>query len=133
MIQKGKEMSPKVSILIPTFNYGRYLDEAIQSALQQTFRDFELIIVDNNSTDNTKEMISQYLSDERIRYYRNETNIGLVNNFNRCLELATAPYIKFLLADDILHPELLEMFVQILDEYETVALVTSDSESFGSI
>src|SRR5687768_14893088 len=100
MLNKGNKDSPRVSVLIPTYNYARYLDEAIQSAIRQTFTDFEIIIVDNNSTDNTAEVISKYLTDPRIRYYRNKSNIGLINNFNRCLELATGQYIKFLLADD---------------------------------
>lgn len=132
MLNKGNKDSPRVSVLIPTYNYARYLDEAIQSAIRQTFTDFEIIIVDNNSTDNTAEVVSKYLTDPRIRYYRNKSNIGLINNFNRCLELATGQYIKFLLADDVLNPTILEKFVQILDDNETVALVTSDSESFGS-
>lgn len=123
--------NPKVSVLIPTYNYGRFLAEAIESVLKQTYTDFEIIIVDNNSTDNTDEVVQNYLSDNRIQYYKNPTNIGMVPNFNKCMEYANGEYIKFLLADDKFHPELLSKFVSILDEYPNVCLVTSNSKSFG--
>jgi glycosyltransferase involved in cell wall biosynthesis len=78
--------TPKVSVVIPTYNYAHFLDETIQSVLNQTFLDFELIIVDNNSTDNTEEVVKNYLSDNRVSFYKNDTNIGLVGNWNKCLE-----------------------------------------------
>lgn len=122
---------PKVSVLIPNYNYGRFLGEAIESVLNQTYQDFELIIVDNNSTDNTDEVVQKYLTDPRIQYYKNPINIGMVPNFNKSMEYAKGEYIKFLLADDKLHHDLLAKFVSILDEYPNVCLVTSKSESFG--
>lgn len=122
---------PKVSVLIPNYNYGRFLGEAIESVLNQTYQDFELIIVDNNSTDNTDEVVQKYLTDPRIQYFKNPINIGMVPNFNKSLEYAKGEYIKFLLADDKLHHDLLAKFVSILDEYPNVCLVTSKSESFG--
>ena len=79
--------SPTVSVLIPTYNYARYLDEAVSSVLHQTFQDFELIIVDDQSTDNTDDIIKKYLHDPRITYYKNQTNLGLVGNFNKSLKL----------------------------------------------
>ena len=63
---------PKVSVLIPTYNSAPFLDDAIESVLNQTFTDFELLIVDNCSTDNSAEIISKYLSDNRVKYYVNE-------------------------------------------------------------
>lgn len=125
------ENKPKVSVLIPTYNSAAYLDEAITSVLNQTYTDFELIIVDNCSIDNTKELVQKYLSDNRVSYYRNDSNIGLGNNWNKCLELANGEYIKYLCSDDIFHPQLLEKFVPIMDSHPEVSLVTSDREEFG--
>ncbi len=125
-------MTPRVSILIPTYNYAHYLEEAITSALQQTYKDFEVIIVDDQSTDNTDEVVLPYLSDERVRYYKNETNLGLSKNFNESLKYARGEYIKYLLADDLLHPELLETFVPIMDANPAISLITSQRETFGS-
>jgi len=123
---------PKVSVLIPNFNYARFIGEAIESVLNQTYTDFELIVVDNCSTDNTEEVVSKYLADNRVRFVRNDRNIGMVPNFNKCLELANGEYIKFLLSDDVFHPELLAEFVKVMEENPGVCLVTSDSESFGA-
>ena len=123
---------PKVSILIPTFNYAHYLEDSIPSALNQTYTDFELIILDNASTDNTKEVVAKYLSDPRVSYYRNETNIGVVGNFNLCLELANCEYIKFLCADDKFEPTIVEKYVAVMDANPGVSLVTCDKQAFGS-
>lgn len=123
--------TPRVSVLIPTYNYGHFLDEAIGSVLTQTFTDFELIIVDNCSTDHTQQVVAPYLGDDRITYIRNETNLGLVGNWNKCLDLARGEYIKMLCADDKLHPQLLEKFVAVLDAHPNVVLVTSNNDFFG--
>src|SRR5688572_5841450 len=107
------KFSPKVSVLIPTYNYAHYLDEAIKSVLNQTFSDFELIIVDDKSSDNTSEVVQKFLSDPRVSFYINDENLGLVHNFNRCLEYAKGDYIKFLMADDIFNEQLLEKYVAV--------------------
>jgi len=122
---------PKVSVLIPTYNAAAFLDEAITSVLNQTFTDFELVIVDNCSTDHSKEVISKYLVDKRVRYYVNETNIGHVRNFNKCLELADGEYLKFLCADDKFHPQLLEKFVAAMEQNPSILLVSSVPAAFG--
>jgi glycosyltransferase involved in cell wall biosynthesis len=122
---------PKVSVLIPTYNYARYLDEAIESVLQQSYTDYELIIVDDHSADNTDDILQKYSGYPQIRYYKNEKNLGLVQNFNKCLEYANGKYIKYLLADDKLHPDLLERYVEIMERYPSVSLVTCGSETFG--
>ena len=124
---------PKVSVLIPTYNSAAFLDDAIQSVLNQSFTDFELIIVDNCSTDNSKEVISKYTSDSRVRFYVNEKNIGSNGNFNRCFSLASGDYIKCLCSDDIFHLSLLEKFVAIMEAHPSVSLVSSFFEEFGSV
>jgi glycosyltransferase involved in cell wall biosynthesis len=75
---------PKVSVVVPTYNCARFLPEALASVLAQTFTYFELIVVGNCSTDNTSEVMKQYLADDRVSKYKNETNIGLANNWNKC-------------------------------------------------
>lgn len=121
---------PKVSVLIPTYNYAHFLDETIGSVLNQTFTDYELIIVDNDSTDNTDAVVEKYLSDKRISYYKNERNLGLSGNWNRCLEYAKGEYLKFLCADDKFHPQMLEKFVGVMETHPNVSLVTCDKEVF---
>jgi len=124
--------APKVSVLIPTYNYAHYLDDTIQSVLKQTYTDFELIIVDNCSTDNTDEVVKKYLNDKRVSFYTNETNVGLVGNWNKCLEYARGKYIKFLCADDMFHPGLLEKFIPVLEQFPDVSIVSSYCEIFGN-
>src|SRR5215203_3758698 len=104
----------KVSVLTPTYNYGHYLSEAIASVLSQTYTDFELVILDNFSTDNTADVASSFLGDSRVKYYRNERNIGSINNFNEAINRASGEYIQFLFADDLLLPRALETFVRVL-------------------
>jgi glycosyltransferase involved in cell wall biosynthesis len=85
-----------VSIGLPVYNAGQYLEEALDSILAQTFEDFELIISDNGSTDNTEAICWSYARrDQRIRYFRNETNLGAAWNFNRVFELASGKYFKW--------------------------------------
>lgn len=125
--------NPKVSVLIPTYNYGHFLSEAINSVLIQTYQDFELIIVDNCSTDNTEEIVNNYAkNDARIKFMRNPENIGMYRNYNQALLLAQGEYIKFLNADDKFEPTLLEKFVRVLDNDKTISVVTSYRQYFGS-
>jgi len=92
---------PLVSICMPTYNYGRYIGEAIESVLQQDFDNYELIIVDDGSVDDTDEIVARFTSRNRnIRYYKNAENIGMVNNWNLCLDKSSGRYIKYLFADD---------------------------------
>ncbi len=117
---------PKISICIPTYNYAHFIVDAINSVLSQTFTDFELIIVDNCSTDNTKEIVEGYQKkDYRIRYFRNKSNIGLVGNLNRCISLAQCEFVKILCADDLLAPNCLERTLKVFDENPRVQLVAS--------
>lgn len=125
------EKVPKVSVLIPTYNYAYCLDETVQSVLNQKFQDFELIIIDDCSKDNTDEVMEKYLSDPRISYHKNQVNLGLVGNWNKCLSYAKGEYIKFLCADDKFRSDLLEKFVQVMEQYPNVSLVASNKTMFG--
>jgi glycosyltransferase involved in cell wall biosynthesis len=114
---------PKVSVCIPVRNGGDFLPPAVDSVLRQSFDDFELIIVDNCSTDGTVKWIEGKASTTpKIRFYQNATNIGLVGNFNACLGYAKGEYIKFLCADDLLLPESVQRMSDALDADSSVAL-----------
>jgi glycosyltransferase involved in cell wall biosynthesis len=116
---------PSVSVGIPVYNGSDYIAEAIGSVLGQTFSDFELIVCDNCSTDNTAVIVRSF-DDPRIRYIRNSENLGLVGNSNRCLELARGNYISILHHDDIMMPDNLKRKVRLLNEHSDVGLVHSN-------
>lgn len=119
-------ITPKVSVCMPNYNYGNFIGRAIQSVLNQTFTNFELIIVDDDSIDNSVSVIRSF-SDERIKFYKNEKNIGRVKNINKCLSLASGEYVTLLPSDDIYMPAFLEKSVKILDLNLTVGLTYSSS------
>lgn len=118
----------KVSVIIPTYNYGRFLGEAIQSVLDQTLTDFELIVVDDGSTDNTKEVVSSF-KDSRIKYIYQE-NCGVSAAQNTGIRASTGEYIAILGSDDKWFPENLELQVRMLDAHPDVGLVCSDGYLF---
>jgi len=108
---------------VPVYNGEAFLRQTLDSLLAQTFRDFELIIADNASTDGTAAICQEYAGrDSRIRYVRNEINIGANPNFNRLVELARSPYFKLANADDLCHPELLARCVSVLDHHPEAVL-----------
>ena len=113
---------PRVTIGMPVYNGERYLREALNSILGQTFCEFELIISDNGSTDSTFEICNEYAEkDRRLRLYRNHENIGAAANYNRLVALAQGKYFKWAAADDNLAPEFLEECISILDHHpETI-------------
>jgi len=118
-----EEASPRVSVCIPTFNHAHFLSDAIGSVLAQTYRDFELVVVDNASTDDTPEVVRAYMArDPRIRYVRNPANLGAQRNLNRCVESASGEYVNVLCADDLLAPTALQELVRALDRHPRASL-----------
>jgi glycosyltransferase involved in cell wall biosynthesis len=104
-------MSPSisVSVCIPTYNGAEFLHECIDSIISQTLSNFELLIVDDQSSDRTLAIAQEYaVRDSRIKLIENPENLGLVGNWNRCIELATGEWIKFVFQDDIIEPTCLE-------------------------
>jgi glycosyltransferase involved in cell wall biosynthesis len=107
---------PKVSILIPVYNRKEYIAECIQSALDQTFTDFEIIVVDNASNDGTWEICQQFeAKDQRLRIFRNNINIGPVRNWIRCSQEACGEYSKILFSDDLLEPDCIKRMIEPLE------------------
>jgi glycosyltransferase involved in cell wall biosynthesis len=115
---------PKVSVIIPTYNYDRFLGEAIHSVLAQTFQDFELVVVDDGSTDNTKQVVSNF-ADERIKYIYQQ-NQGVSAARNTGISACCGDYVALLDADDVWVPQKLELQVKILDSRPDIAAVCSD-------
>ncbi|MFN7964286.1 MAG: glycosyltransferase [Acidobacteriota bacterium] len=116
-------MPPKLSIGLPVYNGERYLERAIESLLAQTFREFELIVSDNASTDGTADICTRMAArDTRIRIVRNEKNLGAVANFNRVFQLAHGEFFKWACADDLVAPTLLERALAVLDTRPDVVL-----------
>src|SRR5215472_1166216 len=108
--------TPLISVGLFVYNGERFIEEALQSILNQTFTDFELIISDNASTDRTGEIAQAYgRRDDRIRYYRSEKNMGAGWNARRVYELARGKYFKWAAVDDVLEPDLLRRCIEILE------------------
>jgi glycosyltransferase involved in cell wall biosynthesis len=114
---------PKVSVGLPVFNGERFVAEAMDSILAQTFEDFELIISDNASTDRTEEICRAYADkDERVRYVRNRANLGAAYNFNQTFRLSSGQYFKWAAHDDALRPQFLQRCIEILDRDSSVVI-----------
>ncbi|MEH1825020.1 MAG: glycosyltransferase family 2 protein [Nostoc sp.] len=117
---------PRLSIGLPVYNGEKFIKEAIDSLLTQTFEDFELIISDNASTDKTEEICRAYAEqDKRICYYRNDTNIGCARNFNRVFELSSGEYFKWAAYDDLHSPDFIKKCIGVLDQDPTIILCHS--------
>lgn len=115
-------MTPTVSIVLPTYNRAHILKKSIDSVLNQTYTDFELIIVDDCSTDNTKELVDSF-QDERIKYFYSECNLGAAGARNLGASKASAPYLAFQDSDTIWYSNKLELQMQYLKEHPNVSLV----------
>ena len=117
---------PVVSISVPTYNYGRFLRQCIESVQLQTFANWELIVCDDCSEDETREVALECVKgDARIRYVRNKVRLGMVPNLKRAAELARGRYIKMLCSDDWLTPTCLERMVDLMEAHPSVVLATT--------
>lgn len=120
---------PLISVLMPVFNAEKYISEAIDSILTQTFRDFEFIIINDGSTDGSEEIILHY-ADERIIYVRNESNIGLIRTLNYGVSQAKGKYIARMDADDISLPNRLEYQYKFMELHPDVGICGSWVKTF---
>lgn len=114
--------TPKVSVIIPVFNAEDFVAGSIQSICNQSYRNLEILICDDGSTDSSVEKVGS-LRDSRIRFVRNEQNIGYLRTINKLLSLTTGEYIAFHDADDLSHPRRIELQVNYLQRHPGIALV----------
>ena len=121
-----------VSVCLPTYNGADYIEEALRSILNQTYQDFELVVVDDGSTDATLNIVQSF-SDPRIQVHRNPERLGIPANWNRCLELAGGELVCIFHQDDVMLPENLERKVQLLSADETVGFVHSGVETLVDV
>jgi glycosyltransferase involved in cell wall biosynthesis len=119
------EHIPQVSVLVPTYNRRQLIQDTIASILAQTFQDFEIIVTDNCSTDDTEQVVAA-INDPRVVYVKNDVNIGPVNNYNKALRLAKGKYVYVFSDDDTMVPENLELRVAVMEQYPSVGLVHSN-------
>lgn len=124
-------MTPRVSVLLPVFNGARYLPGAIESILGQTYTDFELLIIDDGSSDDSIEVVRSY-SDDRIFLYSNGFNEGLVKALNRGISLSRGEFVARMDCDDISHPRRLAEQVSFMDTHPRVALCGTWVKTFGA-
>ncbi len=122
---------PKISVLFPTYNTREeYLREAIESVLRQTFADFEFIILDDCSPDPNVEAVVKSYADPRIRFYKNEQNMGISRTRNKLIELARGEYLAVMDHDDVSLPERFEKEAAYLDANPDVGVVSCKAEQF---
>lgn len=128
----GGGQTPKVSIGMPVYNAESYLSQAIDSLLAQTYADFEIIISDNASTDQTEAICRDYAKrDPRISYVRQQENLGAIDNFNHVFGLARGKYFKWAAYDDICEPGFLARCVEVLDSRPEIVWVHSASSKIN--
>ncbi len=121
----------KISVCVPAYRAEAFIGATIDSVLAQTHQDWELIILDNNSPDRTGEIARSY-DDPRIRVETNRETLELAENWNAVASMATAPYLKLLCADDVLHPECLAEQLAVLEANPEVSLVASRRNFIGA-
>ncbi|MCJ7655642.1 MAG: glycosyltransferase, partial [Dehalococcoidia bacterium] len=124
------DSKPLVSIGMPIYNGERYIRQALDSLLAQDYENFELIISDNASTDKTQDICLEYAAkDKRIRYYRNQTNIGAPRNFDRVFELSSGEYFMWAGHDDYWKPLYLSSCLEAFNISETIVLAGTECDS----
>ncbi len=115
---------PLISVLMPAYNAEKYIGEAIESILNQSFADFELLVINDGSTDKTEEIILSF-EDKRIHYIKNDTNLKLIATLNKGIDLATGKYIARMDADDVCQPKRFAKQIDFLEKHPDYALCGS--------
>ncbi|MBQ8434534.1 MAG: glycosyltransferase family 2 protein, partial [Oscillospiraceae bacterium] len=113
-------MNKKLSVCIPTYNRSKLLKLTLDSVLAQINDEVELIVCDNASSDNTQELMNEYVSKYNISYYRSDKNRGMDYNFLQCLKNATGEYIQLLSDDDVLLPGAIEKLLNLISKYKPI-------------
>src|SRR5947209_4075115 len=116
-------MNPKVTFIVPCYKLAHLLTKCVNSVLQQTYKDFEILIMDDCSPDNTPE-VAQSFHDPRVKYFRNNPNLGHLKNYNKGILLAKGAYVWLISADDSLRSsKVLERYVRLMDSNSRVGYV----------
>lgn len=124
--------NPLISVVLPTYNGSRYLNDSIKSVVEQTWKNWELILVDDCSTDATPEIIAGWMkTDSRIRYVRNETNLKLPRSLNRGFEMAAGDFLTWTSDDNLYRPTALQAMVGFLRAHPATGLVYADFSDIG--
>lgn len=116
-------LEPLISIVLPVYNRHKYLRQAINSVIIQTYQNWELIIADDASDIETKKILDEYTSLSRIKIIHNETNLGLFANVNQAIKQSSSPYIALLCSDDLLLPHCLETSIKLIKSNPNVNLI----------
>lgn len=118
------EYNPPITVIIPTYNGASYLHQTLESIIGQTFKDFEIIVIDDASSDGSFEICKKYAArDPRIRLFRNEKNLGFAANRNKAISLARGHYIAWQDQDDISLPDRLELQFKLLESDNNLAMI----------
>lgn len=121
--------NPLISIIIPAYNAVNYIQETIESCLNQTYNRIEIIVQDDRSNDGTWELLNQlYKNNSKIRLFRNEKNLGIGDNWNAAYDKAQGDYVIIFNADDLIEPDLVETFLNLFDQYPTLDIITGKFE-----
>jgi glycosyltransferase involved in cell wall biosynthesis len=120
-------LRPAVSLCVPAYQAERHLRATLESLLAQTHSDFEIVVIDNNSSDGTAAVLESF-SDSRIRVIRNESTLPLVDNFNHAVRQCRGEFVKLVCADDLLHPDCIAAQSAVLERYRGVALVGAQTD-----
>lgn len=122
-----------ISIVVTSYNYEKYLKDTINSIINQTYQNWEMIVVDDASTDSSVEIIQEFTQkDDRIMLIRNEQNLGLAKSLQKGVNAASGEWIAFLESDDMYAPDNLEKKAEIISQYPDIALIFNDVELFGN-
>lgn len=123
------EFNKQITVLMPIYNAEKYVRESIESILNQTFTDFDILAIDDGSTDNSAEIIQSF-SDERVIYLKNEQNLGIVKTLNRGLDLINSPYIIRMDSDDICLPTRFEHQLSFMNDHPEVVVCGTSTKVF---
>jgi glycosyltransferase involved in cell wall biosynthesis len=119
--------NPLVTFCVPTYNRPDFLRQTLESCLAQTYRDFEIVITDNSTNDESARMVTK-LNDPRVRYHSNNGNIGSLASHNRLASMIQGKYVQFLMDDDLIKPRFLELMVGVFEQHPTVGVVMAPME-----
>jgi len=122
---------PQISVILPVYNAEKYISKAIDSILAQTYQNFELIVIDDGSTDNSLNIIKKYETDSKVKII-NQENKGLIFTLNKGIALAKGLYIARMDADDISHPERFEKQLRLFKENLNLGVCSTSTENFGA-